>query len=89
MEGGEWKVEVEVGCPPWASVMSIHMPTAIHSLRNRKLLPYNFLKANILKLCTVNMTSFYRHSYYYKYHMCSHLKTTCTVTYPTINPTIN
>ena len=20
MEGGEWKVEVEVGCPPWASV---------------------------------------------------------------------
>ena len=21
MEGGEWKVEVEVGCPPWASVI--------------------------------------------------------------------
>ena len=21
MEGGEWKVEVEVGCPPWASVV--------------------------------------------------------------------
>ncbi len=20
MEGGEWKLEVEVGCPPWASV---------------------------------------------------------------------
>ena len=20
MEGGEWKVEVEVGCPSWASV---------------------------------------------------------------------
>ena len=21
MEGGEWKVEVEAGCPPWASVL--------------------------------------------------------------------
>ena len=65
------------------------MPTPIHSLRNLKLLPYNFFKANIVKLCPVKMTSFYRHSYCYKYHMCSHLKTTCTVTYHTINPTIN
>ena len=23
MEGGEWKVEVEVGCPPWASVLKL------------------------------------------------------------------
>ena len=27
MEGGEWKVEVEVGCPPWASVKGNYTAT--------------------------------------------------------------